>query len=84
MRKTPCLEPLHPIETASVDELRSLQLQRLRASLKHAYHNSPVYRARFDEHGVHPDDLVSLEDLGRFPFTTKTDLRDNYPFGMFA
>ena len=84
MRKAPCLEPLHRIETASVDELRSLQLQRLRASLQHAYRNNPVYRARFDDHGVHPDDLVSLEDLGRFPFTTKADLRDNYPFGMFA
>jgi phenylacetate-CoA ligase len=84
MSKTPCLEPLHPIETASLDELRDLQLQRLRASLQHAYHNSPVYRASFDAHGVHPDDLVSLEDLGRFPFTTKADLRDNYPFGMFA
>jgi phenylacetate-CoA ligase len=84
MRNTPCLEPLHPIETASLDELRSLQLQRLRASLQHAYRNNPAYRAKFDEHGVHPDDLVSLEDLSRFPFTTKTDLRDNYPFGMFA
>ena len=84
MRNTPCLEPLHPIETASLDELRSLQLQRLRASLQHAYRNSPVYRASFDAHGVHPDDLTSLEDLGRFPFTTKGDLRDNYPFGMFA
>ena len=84
MSNTPCLEPLHPIETASLDELRSLQLQRLRASLQHAYQNNPVYRARFDEHGVHPDDLAALEDLARFPFTTKHDLRDNYPFGMFA
>ncbi len=84
MSKAHCLEPLHPIETASLDELRNLQLQRLRASLQHAYHNSPVYRASFDAHGVHPDDLASLEDLGRFPFTTKGDLRANYPFGMFA
>ena len=84
MSKAHCLEPLHPIETASLDELRNLQLQRLRASLQHAYRNSPVYRASFDAHGVHPDDLASLEDLGRFPFTTKGDLRDNYPFGMFA
>ncbi|MGL4563804.1 MAG: phenylacetate--CoA ligase family protein, partial [Halioglobus sp.] len=84
MSKAHCLEPLHPIETASLDELRNLQLQRLRASLQHAYRNSPVYRASFDAHGVHPDDLASLEDLGRFPFTTKSDLRANYPFGMFA
>jgi len=84
MSKAHCLEPLHPIETASLDELRNLQLQRLRASLQHAYRNSPVYRASFDAHGVHPDDLASLEDLGRFPFTSKGDLRDNYPFGMFA
>ncbi len=84
MSKAPCLEPLHPIETASLDELRNLQLQRLRASLQHAYRNSPFYRASFDAHGVHPDDLACLEDLGRFPFTSKGDLRDNYPFGMFA
>lgn len=84
MSKSPCLEPLHPIESASVDELRSLQLRRLKKSLLHAYTNSPVYRAKFDAHGVHPDDLASLEDLAKFPFTTKQDLRDNYPFGMFA
>jgi phenylacetate-CoA ligase len=84
MSNSPCLEPLHAIETASVDELRSLQLQRLRESLNHAYQNSPVYRAKFDEAGVHPDDLNNLEDLARFPFTTKQDLRDNYPFDMFA
>jgi len=76
--------PLHAVETASVDELRSLQLERLRASLAHAYTQSPVYRRKFDAHGVHPDDLKSLADLARFPFTTKADLRDNYPFGMFA
>jgi phenylacetate-CoA ligase len=76
--------PLHPIETVSVDELRGLQLARLRESLAHTYANSPVYRARFEAHGVHPDDLRRLEDLARFPFTTKSDLRDNYPFGMFA
>jgi phenylacetate-CoA ligase len=84
MRKEPCLEPLHPIEKASVDELRSLQLQRLRSTLAQVYANSPVYRVKFDEAGVHPDDLQSLEDLAKFPFTTKQDLRDNYPFGMFA
>jgi len=76
--------PLEPIETASRDELQALQLQRLKWSLDHAYRNSPVYRRKFDEAGVHPDDLRSLADLARFPFTTKQDLRDNYPFGMFA
>jgi len=76
--------PLDPIETASRDELQSLQLERLRRSLQHAYDNSPVYRRKFDEAGVHPGDLASLADLARFPFTTKQDLRDNYPFGMFA
>lgn len=84
MSKQPCLEPLHAIETASIDELRSLQLERLSATLNHVYNNSPVYRAKFDEAGVHPDDLTSLEDLSKFPFTTKQDLRDNYPFGMFS
>ena len=75
---------LEPIETASVDELRALQLQRLKATLAHAYTNSPVYRAKFDAAGVKPDDCQRLEDLAKFPFTTKADLRDNYPFGMFA
>jgi phenylacetate-CoA ligase len=75
---------LEPIEKASVDELRALQLKRLQATLRHAYANSPVYRAKFDAAGVHPDDLRSLDDLVKFPFTTKADLRDNYPFGMFA
>lgn len=84
MSQNPCLDPLHPIERASLDELRNLQLQRLRQSLHHAYANSPVYRAKFDQHGVHPDDLQTLEDLAKFPFTSKSDLRDNYPFGMFA
>ena len=84
MSKQPCLDPLHPIETASLDELRALQLQRMQSTLRHAYQNSPVYRAKFEACGVHPDDLKSLEDLAKFPFTTKQDLRDNYPFGMFA
>jgi phenylacetate-CoA ligase len=79
------LDPmLDPIETASIDELRQHQLDRLRWSLKHAYQNVPLYRQRFDALGVHPDDLKSLEDLAKFPFTTKSDLRDNYPYGMFA
>ncbi len=75
---------LEPIEKASVNELRALQLQRLKWSLAHAYANSPVYKAKFDEAGVHPDDLQQLSDLSKFPFTTKKDLRDSYPFGMFA
>ena len=75
---------LEPIETASQDELQSLQLQRLKATLHHAYANVPHYRQRFDEKGVHPDDLTSLSDLAKFPFTGKDDLRANYPFGMFA
>ncbi|SAL18272.1 phenylacetate-CoA ligase [Caballeronia choica] len=75
---------LEPIEKASRDELMALQLERLKWSLNHAYQNSPVYRRKFDEAGVHPDDVKSLADLARFPFTTKQDLRDNYPFGMFA
>ena len=84
MRHRPCLEPLHDIERASLDELQNLQLYRLRNTLAHAYASSPVYRAKFSAAGVHPDDLVSLQDLSKFPFTTKSDLRDNYPFGMFA
>lgn len=75
---------LEPIETASVDELRALQLRRLRWTLRHAYDNVPLYRRKFDDAGVHPDDCRSLEDLARFPYTTKQDLRDSYPFGMFA
>jgi phenylacetate-CoA ligase len=75
---------LDPIETASRDEIAALQLGRLRWSLRHAYDNVPHYRAKFDAAGVHPDDLRQLEDLARFPFTTKADLRDTYPFGMFA
>ncbi|HEY7775297.1 MAG TPA: phenylacetate--CoA ligase PaaK [Kineobactrum sp.] len=84
MSNSPCFEPLHDIESASLDELQSLQLERLRKTLHHAYNNSPVYRARFNDKGVHPDDLTCLADLSLFPFTTKSDLRDNYPFGMLA
>ena len=75
---------MEQIETASVDELRSLQLERMKKTLQHAYQNSTVYKKKFDEAGVHPDDLKSLKDLAKFPFTTKQDLRENYPFGMFA
>ena len=76
--------PLEPIEKASIDEMRSLQLKRLQQTLQHAYANSPVYRAKFDAAGVHPDDCKTLADIAKFPFTTKSDLRDSYPFGMFA
>jgi phenylacetate-CoA ligase len=88
MRSTPAFTPepssLDPIETASRDELQALQLQRLQWSLGHAYANVPHYRQAFDAAGVHPSDCKSLADLARFPFTTKADLRANYPFGMFA
>jgi phenylacetate-CoA ligase len=76
--------PLEPIETASVDELRALQLSRLQWSLQHAYDKVPHYRSKFDAVGAHPRDLKTLADLAKFPFTTKADLRDTYPFGMFA
>ncbi|AFO88466.1 phenylacetate--CoA ligase [Phaeobacter inhibens] len=75
---------LDPIEIASIDEIRSLQLDRLKWSLRHAYDNVAMYKQRFDEAGVHPDDLQELSDLAKFPFTYKNDLRDNYPFGLFA
>jgi phenylacetate-CoA ligase len=73
-----------PIETASRDEIAALQTERLRWTLQHAYDNVPAYRAKFDAAGVHPSQFQRLEDLANFPFTTKADLRDNYPFGMFA
>ncbi|WP_428491912.1 phenylacetate--CoA ligase PaaK [Rhodopila sp.] len=73
-----------PIETASVDELHSLQLARMRDVLRHAYEHVPHTKKRFDAAGVHPDDLRGLEDIGKFPLTSKDDLRQNYPFGMFA
>lgn len=75
---------LHPIETVSRDELTALQLKRLQHSVKHAYNNVAQYRKNFDAAGVHPEDIRDLSDLTRLPFTTKQDLRDNYPFGMFA
>ena len=76
--------PLDPVEKASIDELRSLQLKRLKKTLQHAYANSAVYRAKFDSLGFHPDDCKQLSDLAKFPFTTKADLRESYPFGMCA
>lgn len=75
---------LDPIEIASRDEIEALQLERLKWSLRHAYDNVPFYKTSFDAAGIHPDDLKSLSDLSKFPFTVKTDLRANYPFGMFA
>ena len=82
--RTPAPESLDPIERASVDELRALQLKRLQWSLRHAYDNVPHYRSAFAAAGVHPDDCRELADLAKFPMTSKKDLRDNYPFGMFA
>src|SRR5687767_2845376 len=75
---------LDPAERLGLDELRALQLERLRWSLRHAYDAVPHYRRAFDAAGVHPDDCRELADLARFPTTSKADLRDNYPFGMFA
>ncbi|GAA3656622.1 phenylacetate--CoA ligase [Nonomuraea antimicrobica] len=80
----PAPHELDPIERVSRDELMALQLERLRRTLSHAYHNVPVYRDKFDRAGVHPNDCKELADLAKFPFTTKQDLRDGYPFGMFA
>jgi phenylacetate-CoA ligase len=81
---TPNKADLDAIEIASIDEIRALQLKRLQWSLRHAYDNVPMYKERFDAAGVHPDDLQQLSDLSKFPFTYKNDLRDNYPFGLFA
>ena len=80
----PSKSSLDPIEIASRDEIEALQLERLKWSLAHAYANVPHYTASFDAAGVHPHDLHSLADLAKFPFTVKQDLRNNYPFGMFA
>ncbi|WP_299700867.1 phenylacetate--CoA ligase PaaK [uncultured Tateyamaria sp.] len=81
---TPDRSTLDPIEIASRDEIAALQVDRLKWSLSHAYTNVPHYKAAFDAAGVHPDDLTALSDLAKFPFTTKQDLRANYPFDMFA
>jgi phenylacetate-CoA ligase len=82
--KFPAPNDLEPIERASRDELQALQLARLKQTLQHAYANVPHYKQAFDAAGVHPSDLKTLADLAKFPFTTKQDLRANYPFGMFA
>lgn len=75
---------IEDVEKMTLAELRALQTQRLKQTLTYVYANSPVYKKKFDDAGVHPDDFVTLDDLAKFPFTTKQDLRDNYPFGMFA
>ena len=81
---SPSKDILDPIEIASRDEIMALQLQRLKWTLSHAYENVPLYRQKFDEAGVHPDDLKVLDDIAKFPFTTKEDLRQSYPFEMMA
>ena len=81
---TPPRSTLDPIEIASRDEIESLQLERLKWSVRHAYDNVKAYRDRFAAAGVHPDDLRSLRDLEAFPFMAKAELRDSYPFGLFA
>ena len=81
---SPNPKDLDPIETASRDEIEALQFHRMKRSLKHAYENSPFYRNRFIQADVHPEELKSLKDIAKFPFTVKQDLRDTYPFGMFA
>ncbi len=75
---------INGFEYAGRDEIEATQLQRMKWSLRHAYDNVPFYKKAFDDRGVHPDDLHSLRDLAKFPFTVKKDLRDNYPFGLFA
>src|SRR6266702_3231192 len=80
----PCPTGLEPVERASRYELEALQLNRLKWSLHHAYEHVPHYRQSFDRAGVHPDDLKTVADIVKFPFTNKSDLRDHYPFGMFA
>jgi phenylacetate-CoA ligase len=82
--RTPDPASLEPVERASRDQLQALQLQRLQWSLRHAYEKVAYYRQAFDAAGVHPDECKDLSDLASFPFTTKQDLRDHYPFGMFA
>ncbi|MDJ0995251.1 MAG: phenylacetate--CoA ligase [Dinoroseobacter sp.] len=81
---TPPRDSLDPIEIASRDEITALQTDRLKWSVRHAYDNVPFYRQAFDAACLHPDDIRTLQDLAKVPFTTKQDLRDNYPFGMFA
>ncbi|MEC9142327.1 MAG: phenylacetate--CoA ligase, partial [Pseudomonadota bacterium] len=81
---TPSKDILDPIEIASRDEIAALQLQRLQWTLSHAYENVPIYRRKFDGAGVRPEDMKAPEDIAKFPFTTKEDLRQSYPFEMMA
>ena len=81
---SPKKQDLEPIEIASIDEIKALQLNRLKWSVNHAYNNVAFYKNKYDEIGIHPSDLKHLEDIKLFPFTTKEDLRQNYPFNMFA
>ena len=82
--RTPDPSELDPIERASTDELQTLQLGRLQTTLQRVYEHVPHYRSAFDAAGIQPDDLHELADIARYPFTSKADLRQNYPFGMFA
>ena len=82
--RTPDPSELDPIERASIDELQALQLERLQTTLHRVYEHVPHYRSAFDVAGIHPADMHELADIARFPFTSKADLRKNYPFGMFA
>ncbi len=82
--KKPAAAELEPIETASRDEIAALQLQRLQWTLRHTWDKVPAFRQKCTALGVHPDDMKQLSDLAKFPFMTKTDLRENYPFGLFA
>ena len=82
--RTPTRESLEPIERASIDELQAVQLDRLQATVRRSYENVPHYRSALTAAGVHPDDIRQLSDISRLPFTSKSDLRENYPFGMFA
>ena len=84
LKKAPPVQHLEDIEKASIDQLRQLQLTRMKQTLKHAYDNVPHYQKLFDEQGVKPEDLKQLSDLAKFPFTTKAHIRENYPYGMFA
>ena len=77
-------DELDPEERMTRAEIEALQLERLQWTVRHAYENVPLYTRKFDEHGVHPDDIQSLADVAKLPFTTKADLRETYPFGMFA
>lgn len=85
MNPTPFdLDQLDPEEQMSREDLEALQLERLKWTVRHAYENVPMYTKKFDEHGVTPDDIETLADIAKFPFTTKDDLRENYPFKTFA